>query len=73
MGKATPAITAATDVPRERIYVHATHTHTGPAAWTRSSFTKEENDLVTNYTATCIAKMSEAGRLALADMAPARQ
>ena len=72
MAKATPAITAATGVPRERIYVHATHTHTGPAAGPRSSFTKEENGLVTNYTATCIAKMSDAGRLALADMAPAR-
>ena len=72
MGKATPAITAATGVPRERIYVHATHTHTGPAAWTRSSFTKEENRLVAGYVDTCIAKMSEAGRLALADMAPAR-
>ena len=72
MAKATPAITAATGVPRERIYVHATHTHTGPAAGPRSSFTKEENGLVTNYMATCIAKMSDAGRLALADMAPAR-
>ena len=72
MGKAAPALTAATGVPRERIYVHATHTHTGPAAWTRSSFTKEENRLVAGYVDTCIAKMSEAGRLALADMVPAR-
>ena len=72
MAKATPSITAATGVPRERIYVHATHTHTGPAAWTRSSFTKEENRLVAGYVDTCIAKMSEAGRLALADLAPAR-
>ena len=72
MGKATPALTAATGVPRERIYVHATHTHTGPAAWTRSSFTKEENSLVAGYVDTCIAKMAEAGKMALADMAPAR-
>ena len=55
MGKAAPALTAATGVPRERIYVHATHTHT-----------------VAGYVDTCIAQMSEAGRLALADMAPAR-
>lgn len=27
--KAFPAITAATGVPRDRIYVHSTHTHTG--------------------------------------------
>ncbi|MBR1588974.1 MAG: hypothetical protein IJ658_11695 [Kiritimatiellae bacterium] len=72
MGKATPAITAATGVPRERIYIHATHTHTGPAAWPRSSFTKEENKLVVDYADTCAAKMGEAGLLALADLAPAR-
>ncbi len=72
MGKAMPALTAATGVPRERIYVHATHTHTGPSPWTASSYTKEENRLVAGYVDTCIAKMSEAGRLALADMVPAR-
>ena len=70
--KAIPALTAATGVPRERIYVHATHTHTGPAPWPRASFSKEENRLVAGYVDTCIAKMSEAGKRALADMAPAR-
>ena len=70
--KATPAITAATGVPRERIYIHATHTHTGPASGPRSSFSKEENRLVSLYADTFVAKLSDAGRLALADMAPAR-
>ena len=70
--KATPAITAATGVPRERIYIHATHTHTGPASGPRSSFSKEENRLVSLYADAFVAKLSDAGRLALADMAPAR-
>ena len=33
--KAFPAITAATGVPRDRIYVHSTHTHTGAVDWQR--------------------------------------
>ena len=70
--KATPAITAATGVPRERIYIHATHTHTGPASGPRSSFSKEENRLVSLYADAFVAKLSDAGRFALADMAPAR-
>ena len=36
MGKATSALTAATGVPRERIYVHATHTASWRAMWTRA-------------------------------------
>ena len=70
--KAVPAITAATGVPRDRIYVHATHIHTGPADWPRSGFSKEENDLVMRFAETRFAKLAEAGRLALADLAPAK-
>ena len=69
--KAFAAITAATGVPRERIYIHATHTHTGPATWTSGSFSKEENRLITLYVGKRIAKMADAGKMALADMAPA--
>ena len=70
--KATPAITAATGVPRERIYIHATHTHTGPSTWTSVNFTKEENRLILQHVTNRIAKMAEAGKMALADMAPAK-
>ena len=70
--KAFTAITAATSVPRERIYIHATHTHTGPATWKSVNFTKEENRLISLYLDTRIAKMAEAGKMALADMAPAK-
>ena len=70
--RAFTAITAATGVPRERIYIHATHTHTGPATWKSVNFTKEENRLISLYLDTRIAKMAEAGKMALADMAPAK-
>ncbi len=69
--KAFPAITAATGVPRDRIYVHSTHTHTGPADWERPSFSETENKLVMLYADLRIAKMADAGRFALADLAPA--
>ena len=70
--KAFTAITAATGVPRERIYIHATHTHTGPATWTSVKFTKEENRLILQHVTNRIAKMAEAGKMAIADMAPAK-
>ena len=72
MEKAFPAITAATGVPRDRIYVHATHIHTGPSDWKRSGFSEEENRLVMSFADTRVAKMAEVGKLALADMAPAK-
>ena len=70
--KAFESITKATGIPRERIYVHATHIHTGPADWPRSGFSKEENRLVALYADMRIAKLADAGRFALADLAPAK-
>ena len=69
--KAFPVITAATGIPRDRIYVHSTHTHTGPADWPRDGFSEEENRLTQLYADIRIAKLADAGRMALADMAPA--
>ena len=69
--KAFPAITAATGVPRDRIYVHSTHTHTGPADWPRSGFSEEENRLTQLYADLRIAKLADAGRMALSNRAPA--
>ena len=70
--KALPAITAATGVPRDRIYVHSTHTHTGAADWPRPGYTEDENRLVRLFADMRIAKLADAGRFALADLAPAR-
>ena len=72
MAKAFPAITQATGVPRDRIYVHATHIHTGPADWKRGGFSEEENRLVMSFADTRVAKMAEVAKMALADLAPAK-
>ena len=69
--KAFPAITAATGVPRDRIYVHSTHPHTGPADWPRPGFSKEENQITQLYADLRIAKLADAGRMALSNRAPA--
>lgn len=70
--KAFPAITAATGVPRDRIFVHSTHTHTGPSDWKRSGFTDEENQLVMDYADMRITRLADAGRLAIKDLAPSK-
>ena len=70
--KAFPAITKATGVPRDRIYVHATHTHTGPSEWMRKGFSKEENDLIMDYAALRITRLADTGTLAIKDLAPAK-
>ena len=70
--KAFPAITKATGVPRDLIYAHSTHTHTGATDWPRERYTEDENRLVREFADVRIAKLAEAGRLALADLAPAR-
>ena len=70
--KAFPAITAATGVPRDRIFVHSTHTHTGPADWPRDSFTEEEKQLVTDYAQMRITRLADAGKMAIADLAPSK-
>ena len=67
--KAFPAITAATGVPRNRIYVHSTHTHTGACDWPRDGFTDEEKRLTMLYADFRIQKLADAGRFALSDMA----
>ena len=68
--KAFPTITEATGVPRDRIYVHSTHTHTGPTDWPRSNYTDAENKLVADFAEVRIRKIADAGRFALKDMAP---
>ena len=70
--KAFPAITAATGIPRDRIYVHSTHTHTGPTDWPRANYSKAENELVMNFAENRICKLADAGKFALADMAPSK-
>ena len=70
--KAIPAITAATGIPRDRIYVHSTHTHTGATDWPRDYYSKEQNRLVRLFADMRITKLADAGRFALSNMAPAK-
>ena len=69
--KAFPAITAATGIPRDRIFVHSTHTHTGATDWPRDYYSEEQNRLVQIFADVRIAKLADVGRFALDDMAPA--
>ena len=70
--KAFPAITAATGIPRDRIYVHSTHAHTTAADWPRGWFTKEESRLTMVYADMRMARLADLGRFALSNMAPAK-
>lgn len=56
-----------TGLPFEAVYIHATHTHTGP-------FLNPDptEPLEIEYTQTVTRKMADAARLALADMLPAK-
>ena len=72
MEKAFSAITAATGIPRDRIYVHATHIHTGPSDWKRPGFSEEENRLVMSFADTRVAKMADVGKLAVRRQQTAR-
>lgn len=73
LAKAIPAIVAATGVPRDRIYVHSTHTHTGPAVCpNRNGYTEEDNQLIAVYAGLLTTRLADVGRMALADLAPAK-
>ena len=69
---AFPAITAATGIPRDRIYVHSTHIHTGPADWPREGYSAEEKRLVQLYADLLVTRLSDVGRAALANLAPSK-
>lgn len=68
--KAFPAITAATGVPRDRIYVHSTHTHTGVSSMLGEKVAPENQPIVA-HTELRITKLADAGRAALSNRAPA--
>lgn len=67
----TEDICAATGLPREGVYLHTTHTHTGPAMPGRCT---EENEvkLIDEYWQTLRRKFADAAVLALADLKPAK-
>jgi len=60
-------ITAVTGLPREAIFFHSTHTHTGPAVLADTT-----DPLELEYQKTLIHKAADAVQMALADLKPAR-
>ena len=70
--KAFPAITAATGIPRDRIYVHSTHTHTGVTDWPKDYFNDEQKRLTRLFADMRMTKLADAGVFALSNMAPAK-
>ena len=73
LAKAIPVVMKATGVPRDLIYVHSTHTHTGPAVCpNKNGFTDEDNRLVAVYADLLTTRLADVARMALADLAPAK-
>ena len=60
-------VCAAAGLPREAVYIHSTHTHTGPFLNPNPT-----NPLEIEYAQTVTRKFADAARLALADLKPAR-
>ena len=60
-------ISEVTGVPMENIYIHATHTHTGPELVMNS-----ENDLEREYYGMVYRRMGDAAQFALADLKPTK-
>lgn len=67
----TEDICAATGLPRESVYLHTTHTHTGPAMPGRCC-EEAEGELVDEYFRSLRRKFADAAVLALADLKPAK-
>ena len=65
------AIEAATGVPRENVFLSATHTHTGPALTHLDAFEADDGP-IERYVAFLGERLADAARLALADLKPAR-
>ncbi len=66
------AIAKATGLPEEAIYLHATHTHTGPTIPGRTDIPPECEELVNGYFEFLIRQAADAAVLALKDLQPAR-
>ena len=68
----TEDICAATGLPREGVYLHTTHTHTGPAMPGRGCEEDEGSALIDEYFQSLRRKFADAAVLALADLKPAK-
>lgn len=60
-------VAAVTGIPEDAVYIHSTHTHTGPAIDSRS-----DDPLTLEYTAFLKKRFADAATFALADLKPAK-
>ncbi len=76
VAEAKAAITAATGVGPEMIFLHASHTHTGPDSCRGKSEERDPqgDDLerIKENVASVVAKLAEVSKLAIADLKPAK-
>lgn len=74
--KCKAEISKRTGVPEDAIYIHATHTHTGPylnpECKLASAFTEEEKDLIKEYQQFFIRRSIDVAEAALEDLKPAK-
>ena len=64
-------ITKKTGVPAENVFLHGTHTHTGPTL-NDGAARCEVDDLIYNYTESLKQKIADAAILAIQDLKPAK-
>ena len=67
LAEIVPAVCAATGLPREAVFIHSTHTHTGGAL-----LPNLDGPIEQAYKKTTCRKMADAAVMALSDLKPAR-
>lgn len=72
MQKVSAAISEATGLPPEAIYLHTTHTHTGPCMPDYHDMAAGSEALVEEYFTLLCHRAADAARMALADLKPAK-
>ncbi len=68
---ACAAISKATGLTADQIFIHSTHTHTGPGVC-MEAYDDAHNDDTAEYTKVLIRKLSDAAVMAIADLKPAK-
>lgn len=72
MQKVSAAVMSATGLPQEAVYLHTTHTHTGPCMPDYHDLAEEGKQFVEEYFTLLCHKAADAARMALADLKPAK-
>ncbi len=71
-GKLAAAIMQATGLPKHAVFIHSTHTHTGPCVPGYYDVQAKREAVAAEYFAFLTARAADAAKLALQDLKPAR-